>query len=149
MASLQLYLAMGKRRANNDPLHWMLILKNPDGDTGTWYHVTGRSGSYEVTIQDAKRFRSHGISQHHSICEFSEKNRNKFKAACQRARLARCQEWTTAVLGDLEERGLMPQGTHAYWFNQIELSEWSTDGVHGLNTATSTRSTQQHTYRNA
>lgn len=120
MASLELYLAMGKRRQTNDALHWMLILKKPGEDIGTWYHVTCKHGTYQVTIQDGKRFRSHGIGEHHFICDFLEGDRNKLKSACQRAKLERCQKWTTAVLGDLETRGLVPQGTYDYWFNRIE-----------------------------
>ncbi|KAI0428637.1 hypothetical protein F5Y09DRAFT_312397 [Xylaria sp. FL1042] len=148
MPSLQLYLGMGKRRGD-DPVHWMLILKDPEEDRGTWYHVTGGRGIYKVTIQDGKRFHSHGISEHHFICNFSASDRNKLKSACQRAKLARCQEWTTAVLGDLEQRGLVPEGTYSQWFHRIELSEWSTDGVHGLNRHdSSSRATQGgQTYR--
>ncbi|KAI0550486.1 hypothetical protein F4679DRAFT_583451 [Xylaria curta] len=138
---------MGKRRGLH-PVHWMLILRDPEEDIGTWYHVTGGRGNYEITIQDGKRFYSHGISEHHLICDFSASDRNKLKSACQRAKPASCQEWVTAVLGDLEQRGLVPEGTYSQWFHRIEPSEWSTDGVHGLNRhASSSRATQgEQTY---
>ncbi|OTA68432.1 hypothetical protein K449DRAFT_386731 [Hypoxylon sp. EC38] len=131
MGNMELWLAFGKRRGT-DPRHWMLILREPAGINGTWYHVTGGKGVYELEILSGKRFRSHGISEHHFICQFDEKDRNKLKASCQSTPLTRCQEWTTAVLGSLEKKGLVPKGTHSHWFDQIEPSEWSTDGVHGI-----------------
>ena len=67
-------------------------------------------------------------SEHHSICFLAEVDKNKFKATCQATPPARCQEWTTAVLGDLERKMLVPEGTWQYWFDQIEPSQWSTDG---------------------
>ncbi|KAJ2985704.1 hypothetical protein NUW58_g5391 [Xylaria curta] len=133
---------MGQRRGA-DPLHWMLVLKNPSKDRGTWYHVIGERGVYEVAIQNGECFRSHEISEHYFICDFSERDQSELKSACLRAKLARSQEWTTAVLGDLENRGRVPPGTHSYWFGQIELSRWSTDGVHRLKRPTLSRSTPQ------
>lgn len=73
---------------------------------------------------------SFGISAHYFVGEIDEKDKNKLKASAQKISMRRCQEWTVAVLRDLEGKGLVAAGTGDYWFNQVENSPYSTDGYH-------------------
>lgn len=140
MAKLGIWIAFGRRRGR-DPLHWMILVAPQDNSgVATWYHVTGgpsQGTEYKVVIQNPKRFDSHGISEHHYVGELDEKDQKKLKASAQKIPAQRCQEWTVGVLGDLERKGLVAEGTAEHWFNQVEPSPYSTDGYHGIQAASS------------
>ncbi|GAW27132.1 hypothetical protein SAMD00023353_7400040 [Rosellinia necatrix] len=105
----ELWLCKGKRRGHK-PLHWMLMLKGQETEKGTWYRMTAENGVYELQILEDKGIRSQGISNSHFIGELEEKYRNRVKAACMRTKPRQSQEWTVAVLRDLEEKLLISQG---------------------------------------
>lgn len=131
MGKLEIYIAFGHRRGS-DPVHWMIMPRTPHS---TWYHVTGgpsQGTNYELVIQNNKQFKTFGVSDHCYVGEISGKDQNKVKAATKKVPVQRCQEWTVEVPRNLEKKGLVPVGTRDYWFNQIEASSYSTDGVHGL-----------------
>ncbi|OAA38531.1 hypothetical protein ISF_09889 [Cordyceps fumosorosea ARSEF 2679] len=133
MAKLQLWIGIGKRRGN-DPRHWILILVAPDATESTWYHVTGgptTSTEYKLVIQN-KRFKSFGIAEHHFVGEIDEKDVRKLKSSAQGVPVQMCQEWAVAVLQDLERKGLLTAGTAQHWSTQVESSQSSSTGHHGI-----------------
>ncbi|KAH6973662.1 hypothetical protein BKA56DRAFT_676330 [Ilyonectria sp. MPI-CAGE-AT-0026] len=134
MGRLEIYIAFGHRRGS-DPVHWMIMLRAPDSTKSTWYHVTGgpsKGTNYELVIQNNKRFKTFSVSDHCYVGGINEQDQNKVKAAAKKVPAQRCQEWTVEVLRNLEKKGLVPVGTRDYWFDRIEASPYSTDGVHGL-----------------
>ena len=131
MAKIKLWLAFGQRRENFGR-HWCLILVGDDPERGTYFHIQGgpsQSRKYEVVIQAKKLFHSSGFSEHHLIAEMDEENRNKVKASAQEIPPERCQQWTVKVLGDLERKDLVPEGTHDHWLKQIEESPFSREEI--------------------
>lgn len=125
MAELELHVGFGQRR-QDDPLHWMLILRAPDDEFCTWYHVTGgpsQGTDYTLMIQGHKRFKSFGIASTTLIGTVPETETNKIKAAAQAVPLQRCQRWTVAVLDKLEKKNLVPAGTSAKFEAQVEPSK--------------------------
>ncbi|KAF4998913.1 hypothetical protein FGRMN_2844 [Fusarium graminum] len=103
--------------------HWILMLSEGDSNRATWYHSTGgptQGKPYQVSI-DTKRLDSHGVEFHHRVCKISAKDKNKVKAAAYRAPAKSCQMWFVDVLGDLEKRGIVPEGTWEHWNGAMEI----------------------------
>jgi hypothetical protein len=120
MSSLELWVGIASQRLNMKPQHWALLLKTPNEDQASWYHVVGESDDLRFAIHRGKRFQSRGLCEYIFICLVSKANLHHFETACDQATVTMCQEWATAVLGDLETRGLVPRGTHAYWYNRVD-----------------------------
>ncbi|KAM0350589.1 hypothetical protein ACHAPU_003073 [Fusarium lateritium] len=130
MDSYVMWLAICKDRGTGGNRHWILMLSEGDSNRATWYHSTGgptQGKPYKVCI-DRKRLDSHGVDTHHRICEISAKDKNKVKAAAHRAPAKRCQRWVVEVLGDLEKREIVPEGTWELWSKAIEADPISDDG---------------------
>jgi hypothetical protein len=97
----------------------------------TWYHSTGgptQGKAYSMVIEQ-KRFNSHGVERHVFIGQIASKDENKLKAAAQRTPGLFCQRWVVNVLGDLEKRNIVPQGTYANWYAAMEVDPFSNDGA--------------------
>ncbi|EED20287.1 conserved hypothetical protein [Talaromyces stipitatus ATCC 10500] len=129
-STLDIYIGFGNRRGN-DTLHWILMLATPGTDRCTWYHVTGgptQARGYTLQIQANKRLNSFGLSGKRFISTIPASEINKIKSAAQSVPLQRCQRWTTAVLGQLEAKRLVPPGTMAEFESQIEPSRFEQSG---------------------
>lgn len=132
-STLDIYVGFGNRRGN-DTLHWILMLAIPGTDRCTWYHVTGgptQTRGYTLQIQANKRLNSFGLSGKRFISTIPAREINKVKATAQSVPLQRCQRWTTAVLGQLEVKRLVPPGTMADFERQIEPSRFEQSGSRG------------------
>ncbi|UZP38703.1 hypothetical protein NXS19_006519 [Fusarium pseudograminearum] len=136
MTSLNLYVAICKDRDTSHARdtgharHWMLVMvEEGSSSQATWYHCTGgptQGKPYSVVIEQ-KPFDSKGIEKYHPIGEISSKN--KIKAAAQRIPGLFCQRWVVNVLGDLEKRGIVPEGTWSDWYVAMEVDPYSDDGA--------------------
>ncbi|KAF9769793.1 hypothetical protein IL306_012755 [Fusarium sp. DS 682] len=127
MSALNLHLAISKDRDQGFPRHWVLILAEENATHGIFHHVTGgpiHDQPYQVVIEP-KRIESHGIEKSHFIAKIPEKDKNKIKAAVQRAPPLFCQKWVLNVLEDLENRGVIPEGTLAQWNDAMEADPFS------------------------
>lgn len=101
------------------------MLLPPGNPYCTWYHVTGgptQGLQYTLQIQANKRVDSFGIASKTRIGTIPATEVNKVKAAAQAVPLQRCQRWTVAVLGRLEQKGLVPPGTQDRFNAQVEPS---------------------------
>jgi hypothetical protein len=130
MASFDMWLAVCKDRGTGGPRHWMLMLAEEGSDQATWYHSTGgpaQGKSYKVDI-NTKRLYNHGVECHHFLGKIAAKDKNKVKSAVQRAPARFYQRWVVDVLGDLEKRSLVPEGTWEQWNGAMEVDPFSDDG---------------------
>ena len=131
MATLQLWLAICKKRPDGGARHWILMLGEEDAANCTWYHSTGgptQNKSYKVEIQ-TKRFQSLGVESHHFIGDIAAKDVKKVKASVQKQPAKFCQRWAVDVLGDLEKKGLVAGDTSATWAAAMEVDPYSNDGA--------------------
>jgi hypothetical protein len=130
MDSFDMWLAVCKDRGTGGARHWILILSEEGSDRATWYHSTGgptQGKPYKVDI-DSKRLRSHCIEKRHFVGKVTIKDKNKVESAVQRAPAKFCQRWVVDVLGDLEKRCIVPEGTWEQWNGAMEFDPFSDDG---------------------
>lgn len=119
--SEELFVAVCHRRADGGPRHWMIVLHPPGSRNCTWFHVVlDEMGEYHLQIQAGKRFDSFGIEYKQYVQIIDQKNLRKVQAAAQAVPMQRCQLWTVEVLGKLERKGLVPEGTAHYFASQVE-----------------------------
>ncbi|KAI1143726.1 hypothetical protein F5Y05DRAFT_407132 [Hypoxylon sp. FL0543] len=133
MSTLNLYVAICKERTTGNARHWVLLLAAEGAEQGTWYHVTGgptMNKSYKLEIQ-VKRVNSIGIETLTHVATIDKKDINKVKSSAQNITPKFCQRWVVDVLGDLEKKSLVPQGTQNAWFQQMEKDPYSNDGATG------------------
>ncbi|KAG8672457.1 hypothetical protein FPOAC2_05847 [Fusarium poae] len=131
MSSQNLYVATCKDRGTGGARHWILIMAEEGYLQATWYHSTGgptQGKPYSAVIEN-KRFRSHGIEKCDFIGQISSKDKNKIKSAAQRTPARFCQRWVVNVLGALEKRGIVPEGTWSDWLAAMEVDPYSEDGA--------------------
>ncbi|RGP76722.1 hypothetical protein FLONG3_5162 [Fusarium longipes] len=122
MPSLNLYIAICKRRETGDPRHWILVMREEGSNESIRYHSTGgptKGMDYSVAIE-SKPFESRGIEKHHFICPITYKDKNKIKAVAKRIPGMNCQEWVVNVLRELEMRKIVPLGTSTEWRATME-----------------------------
>ncbi|KAJ5972172.1 uncharacterized protein N7479_002090 [Penicillium vulpinum] len=122
--SWDVYVAFCQRRGD-DPLHWMLLFAHPGSLRCTWYHVVGgptQNRDFERKIQAGKRMDSFGISRKQYICQIAASEINKVKSAVVAVPVQDCQRWIVAVLAGLERKCLVPAGTSADYYNQMEAT---------------------------
>ncbi|GKU11777.1 hypothetical protein FLAG1_02368 [Fusarium langsethiae] len=131
MTSLNIYVATCKDRGTGGARHWILIMAEEGSSQATWYHSTRgptQGKPYSVVIKQ-KRPNSHGIGKRDFIGQISSKDKNKIKSAAQRTPGLFCQRWVVNVIGDLEKRGVIPQGTWSDWYGATEVDPYSDDGA--------------------
>lgn len=101
------------------------MLCPPGSNESTWYHFTGgptQQMGYTLQMQGGKRLNSFGTASRTFVCTIPASETNKVKAAAKAVPLQRCQRWTVALLGRLEQKGLVPPDTSAEWESRVEIS---------------------------
>ena len=130
MGDLEVYVCYGKERGTNYP-HWILMIKDRNSNTGTWYHSIGgptQNRPYQVSIQAGKRFDSHGISSSELIGTISSANIKKVNAAANRIQAQQCQYYVVALVRELEDRGILSTRGHAQrLLGRVQISAGAAD----------------------
>ncbi|KAI9928145.1 hypothetical protein MW887_002178 [Aspergillus wentii] len=123
MSTLDLYIGFGYRRGN-EPLNWMLILASPHSERCTWYYISGpiQQRQYTLQVQNNRKLSSLAISDKEKVGCITAGDAGKVMAAARDVPVQMSQVWVTAVLGKLENKGLVSPGTWAYAEGQIEYS---------------------------
>ncbi|KAJ5776607.1 uncharacterized protein N7511_001618 [Penicillium nucicola] len=115
LGHLDLYLTICKRRSPDDPIHWMMMMRNPGAERCTWLHCTGKLGDRETEIEIDKRYSSWGIDTKDFLVRFPAQYGHKVIEQARALPKQSCRWWVLYLMLRLELKGLMPPGTFDEW----------------------------------
>ena len=78
-----------------------------------------------MQIEANKRVNSNGIASSEHVGAIKKSDVNKLNASAQKVAPQFCQSWAVEVLGDLERKGLIVQGTKETWQAKMERDPYA------------------------
>jgi hypothetical protein len=112
---LDLYLAICKPQDPEDPIHWMMMMAHPGAERCTWLHCEGFRGNRRTEIEEGKRFNSWGIGTKDFLCRIPVSEGITVVQEALALPKQSCRWWVLYLMLRLEDKGLMPEGTHNHW----------------------------------
>ncbi|KAL4924851.1 uncharacterized protein BDV17DRAFT_295085 [Aspergillus undulatus] len=111
--TLEMWLATTDRK--DQPEHWILLLRPPNANKCTWYHIDGGypPSSYRHSIEENRWFNHREMPKQQFICTIRGRDQLEVHRAAQAVPPQHCQQYVVGVLSELETsaRELVPRGT--------------------------------------